>query len=289
MNLVPDGRLDSRSIEDRVSGAVLMSRISRCGRCVDRAFTLIELLVVIAIIAILASMLLPALSKAQERARRVSCLNNLKQLGLGSVLYSQDFRGHLTAPTWAQTSFEATEYSDRSGSDDDASWLWPGFVGPFKSYTCPSTRHSIRTNAYRKPFSNSTYILDLTDNAVNKKAFGTSYEIFGTMGERLPDGSSVSVKKTESTINSKIITRYSEALKTAPGPSNILLMLDSDDTAENNLGSTHNNWPDKEDNHGATGTCMNFTDGHAQWVRKQEYLRVLNLSQDSNNRPPDGF
>jgi hypothetical protein len=68
-----------------------------------------------------------------------------------------------------------------------------------------------------------------------------------------------------------------------------LLMLDSDDTAGDNLGSTHNNWPDKEDNHGASGTCMNFTDGHAQWVRKKEYLRVLNLSQDSNNRPPDGL
>src|SRR6266516_5232021 len=98
---------------------------NRTGRNARSAFTLIELLVVIAIIAILAGLLLPAIARAKDKARQISCVNNLKQSTLACHLYGQDNRDFWPFPNW-----ESPPYRGVAG------WLT----------TAPYVRNDTRTN-----------------------------------------------------------------------------------------------------------------------------------------------
>lgn len=108
-------------------------------------FTLIELLVVIAIISLLAAILFPVFAQARERARAASCLSNLKQIGIGMMMYVQDYdekyfaRTHYPGNTYAgQTATNTYSWQPPNDTANDDKWILRPYIKNRQVFYCPS-------------------------------------------------------------------------------------------------------------------------------------------------------
>ncbi len=110
-----------------------------------RGFTLIELLVVIAIIAILAAILFPVFAKAREKARQISCVSNMKQIGLGILQYSQDYDELMP------------RIGGAIGYPDGVQYMpWSTFIAPYIKNGAGTTSTALTGNVFKCPSNPST-------------------------------------------------------------------------------------------------------------------------------------
>jgi prepilin-type N-terminal cleavage/methylation domain-containing protein/prepilin-type processing-associated H-X9-DG protein len=229
------------------------------GRLSCVAFTLIELLVVIAIIAILAALLLPALAQAKERARRIQCISNEKQLTLTWTMYASDNNDHLVAngasvaggdpgsKYWVQGSFLYPDTNSALIYSSEYALFAP-YVFSSTIYHCPSDVSDIMVNSQAHPKLRSyglNVFMGLTGSPADSGKFGNFQSCI------------IFEKSAQITAPSRFFTFQDEYPKSICWPYfGVTMSWPGSEVFYNFPAIAHNN-----------GGVVSFADGHVEWHR----------------------